>query len=78
MTHSVDGLLATANLWHALGGEILNDFTDADGTPRQACLVTPGNATSESKLPLLVWVHPSLLPMDAVHLTKHSRGDAQR
>src|SRR5262249_47860766 len=44
MTNTVDGLLATTNLCVPLGGELLTDFTDADGTPRQACLLTPPNA----------------------------------
>ena len=69
MTHTVNGLLATQNLCAPLGGELLTDFTDSSGTPRQACLVTPAGASKDKPLPLLVWVHPSLFPMDTVHVT---------
>lgn len=69
MTQTVDGLLAIVNLCELLGGDLLDDFTDADGTPRQACLLTPSTATSQAPLPLLVWVHPSLFPMDTVRIT---------
>src|ERR1700752_4059645 len=70
MTTSVDGtVFGLTNLCTTLGGELLTDFTDSDGTPRFACLATPANASAQTRLPLLVWVHPSLFPIDTVHLT---------
>lgn len=69
-TTSVDGtVFGLVNLCTTLGGELLTDFTDADGTSRFACLSTPANATPQTPLPLLVWVHPSLFPTDTVNLT---------
>lgn len=50
-----------------LQGENL-DWTDADGTPRAACLLK-GTATERSPRPLLVWLHPSLFSMDSITAT---------
>ncbi len=69
-TNSVDGtVFGLVNLCELLGGELLDDYTDSYGNPRFACLATPANATPESPLPLLVWVHPSLFPIDTVRVT---------
>src|SRR5690349_3311755 len=67
-TSSVDGLLATVNLCTLLGGEILT-WTDGDENPRFACLAAPANASKQTPLPLLVWLHPSLFPIDTVRIT---------
>ncbi|HZP11520.1 MAG TPA: hypothetical protein VFB36_03750 [Nevskiaceae bacterium] len=69
-TSSLDGgVFGLVNLCATLGGELLTDYTDSDGTPRFACLSTPANASEQTKLPLLVWAHPSLFPIDTVHIT---------
>lgn len=41
-------------------GEILQGWTDADGTPRQACLINTAGATPSHKLPMMVWLHATL------------------
>jgi poly(3-hydroxybutyrate) depolymerase len=69
-TSTLDGqVFGLVNLCTTLGGEMLTDFTDSDGTPRFACLSTPANASAQTPLPLLVWVHPSLFPIDTIRLT---------
>ncbi|MDB5985209.1 MAG: hypothetical protein JWR16_262 [Nevskia sp.] len=68
LTDSLDGLLAVTNLCITVGGETL-DYTDADGEPRKACAVIPPGATTKTPLPLVVWLHPSLIPIDAIDLT---------
>jgi predicted esterase len=47
-----------------LTGKRLDDYTDANGTPRQACLFEPAAAAPDHKLPLVVFVHPSLAGPD--------------
>lgn len=44
--------------------QILN-YTDHQGTPRTACLIVNNASTSESPLPMLVWLHPSLYSSDS-------------
>ncbi|MDR3417943.1 MAG: hypothetical protein P4L83_17355 [Nevskia sp.] len=51
-----------------MAGEVL-DWTDANGTPRQACLVAPRWASTARPLPLLVWLHPTLVAQDAILVT---------
>jgi predicted esterase len=68
-TQSLDGTLALASLCQNLYGESLG-WTDADGTARAACLVTPPGVTAASPRPLLVWLHPSLFPMDSLLVTE--------
>lgn len=69
LTNSADGLLALASLCQTLYGESLS-FTDREGTARAACLVKGPGAAADQPLPLLVWLHPSLFPMDSVLLTE--------
>lgn len=45
------------------GGEYLT-WEDAYGTPREACLQTPDQASPDNPLPLLVFLHGSLFPGD--------------
>ena len=45
------------------GGEYL-DWTDPDGTPRQACLHTPAQASAQNPLPLIVFLQGSIFPAD--------------
>lgn len=47
-----------------LTGKHLADYTDSEGTPRQACLFEPAAATADHKLPLVVFIHPSLAGPD--------------
>ncbi len=50
------------------GGDTL-DWTDSDGTPRHACLITPKGASSSKPLPMLVWLHPTLFGQDSILAT---------
>ncbi|MGH8529833.1 MAG: hypothetical protein ACRETN_08330 [Nevskiales bacterium] len=45
------------------GGELLT-WTDPLGTPREACLHTPANASAQTPLPLLTFLGGSLFPGD--------------
>lgn len=47
-----------------LTGKRLADYTDAEGTPRQACLFEPAAAAPDHKLPLVVFIHPSIAGPD--------------
>jgi len=69
LTNSVDGLLALASLCQTLYGESMS-YTDRDGTARAACLIKGPGASADKPLPLLVWLHPSLFPIDTVLLTE--------
>lgn len=46
------------------GGRTLDPWTDADGNARQACLYEPPQAAADHKLPLVVWLHPSVAGTD--------------
>jgi predicted esterase len=46
------------------GGEKLERWADGDGTMRDACLFEPASASTEHKLPLLIYLHPSLVGTD--------------
>jgi hypothetical protein len=52
-----------------VGGTRLGPWNDSDGTPRYACLYAPASATTSNPLPLLVWIHPSLVTADAIAST---------
>ncbi len=52
-----------------LGGTRLGPWNDSDGTPRYACLYQPPAATPSNPLPLLVWLHPSLVTADSITST---------
>jgi poly(3-hydroxybutyrate) depolymerase len=43
-------------------GQLLGPWADADGNQRFACLYEPAWADHDHKLPLIVFLHPSLLP----------------
>jgi hypothetical protein len=49
-----------------LGGTRLGPWNDSDGTPRYACLYKPASASASNRLPLLVWLHPSLVTADSI------------
>ena len=49
-----------------LGGATLGPWNDADGTPRRACLWEPASASPDARLPLLVYLQPSLFTADTV------------
>ncbi|TAJ52117.1 MAG: hypothetical protein EPN60_17340 [Nevskiaceae bacterium] len=46
------------------GGRGLENWTDAEGNPRQACLYQPEAASTDHKLPLVIYLHPSLVGVD--------------
>jgi dienelactone hydrolase len=48
------------------GGVAMDGWTDADGTPRRACLYEPPGASVETPLPLIVYLHPSLFTADTL------------
>ena len=52
-----------------IGGTLLGPWNDADGTPRYACLYQPAAASPSNRLPLLVWLHPSLVTADSITST---------
>ena len=52
-----------------LGGTRLGPWNDSDGTPRYACLYTPAAASTSNRLPMLVWLHPSLVTADSITST---------
>lgn len=58
---ALDGLL---NPTCQPGGEKLARWADSDGTMRDACLFEPAAASTEHKLPLLIYLHPSLVGTD--------------
>jgi hypothetical protein len=49
-----------------INGKLLGPWNDSDGTPRYACLYAPASATTSNPLPLLVWIHPSLVTADSI------------
>lgn len=46
------------------GGEKLERWADGDGTMRDACLFEPAAASIDHKLPLVIYLHPSLVGTD--------------
>jgi hypothetical protein len=52
-----------------LGGTLLGPWNDSDGTARYACLYEPASASVSNPLPLLVWLHPSLVTADSITST---------
>src|SRR5580704_4787740 len=52
-----------------LSGTLLGPWYDSNGTPRYACLYEPASASPSNRLPLLVWVHPSLVTADSITST---------
>ena len=57
------------------GGVSLSDFVDAEGTTRLACLYTPAAATQSHPLPLVVFIHPSVVGPDITSALSGIRGD---
>lgn len=47
-------------------GELLGPWQDRDGIDRYACLYEPGPARAARRLPLLVYLHPSLFPPNSI------------
>jgi hypothetical protein len=54
---------------NCLGGTRLGPWNDSDGTPRYACLYAPSSASTSNRLPMLVWLHPSLVTADSITST---------
>lgn len=52
-----------------VGGTLLGPWNDSNGTPRYACVYTPASASTKNPLPLLVWIHPSLVTADSITST---------
>jgi hypothetical protein len=50
----------------APNGKLLGPWNDSDGTPRYACLYAPASASTSNPLPMLVWIHPSLVTADSI------------
>jgi predicted esterase len=50
-------------------GKLLGPWPDADGSKRYACLYEPAWADPHHKLPLIIFLHPSLLPAGNVDQT---------
>lgn len=67
LTNSPSALLGTlsnlAQYCTLRGGEVLS-WADGDGTPRQACLYVPAQASAQSPLPLVVFLQGSIFPAD--------------
>ena len=51
------------------GGERLGPWNYSDGNPRYACIYEPDSASATNRLPLLVFIHPSLVPAGSVRAT---------
>lgn len=54
---------------NCVGGQLLGPVSDADGTPRYACLYEPATASTANPLPLVVFLHPSLFTADSIQPT---------
>ena len=72
VSDSLDGtfnnwLTALTNVCTVNGGTMLDDYTDSSGSQRRACMIAPKNAGGP--LPMLVYVHPTLVGEDSVVLT---------
>lgn len=63
-----DALSLLVQVCNNQGGETL-DWSDADGTPRHACLITPKGVSAASPMPMLVWLHPTLFGQDSILAT---------
>jgi hypothetical protein len=48
------------------GGTRLGPWNDSGGTPRYACLYEPEGASASTPLPMLVYIHPSLVTADSL------------
>jgi predicted esterase len=57
---TLDAALMTVFNCNSYGGEILDGWSDANGTPRQACLLNKAGATPAKPLPMMVWLHATL------------------
>jgi predicted esterase len=51
------------------GGKVLGPWTDAEGTARFACLYESTNASKDTPLPLIIFLHGSLATADSIKLT---------
>jgi predicted esterase len=51
------------------GGKLVGPWADAEGTDRYACLYESENASKETPLPLIVFLHGSLATADSIRLT---------
>jgi hypothetical protein len=71
---SPDGLLnealtALINVCTLNNGVMLDDYTDNSGASRRACMIAPSNASATTRLPLMIWFHPTLIGEDAILAT---------
>lgn len=57
---TLDAALMTVFNCSSYGGEILDGWSDANGTPRQACLLNQAGASPAKPLPMMVWLHATL------------------
>jgi predicted esterase len=48
-------------------GTLIGPIKDSDNTKRYACVYQPASASVTKKLPLVVWIHPSLANADSVY-----------
>lgn len=46
------------------GGTLLGPWKDGDGTPRYACLYEPQSVSTSARLPMVIYLHPSLVTAD--------------
>jgi len=52
-----------------LGGGVLGPWTDPGGDKRYACVYEPENSRATDPLPLVLFLHPSIVTADSVRLT---------
>ncbi|MGO9056425.1 MAG: hypothetical protein ACLQU2_03450 [Candidatus Binataceae bacterium] len=50
-------------------GRLLGPWKDSNGTDRYACVYEPTPKVARDRLPMVVYLHPSLLGTETVHLT---------
>ena len=54
---------------HCWGGKLLGPWTDLYGSDRYACLYEPKSMRVKRRLPLIVYLHPSLFGAETIRLT---------
>lgn len=52
-----------------LGGRLMEPWNDADGTERYACVYEPKSQPENTRLPMVVYLHPSLYGAGTIHFT---------
>src|SRR5205823_2819796 len=51
------------------GGTLMAPWPDSDGTQRFSCVYEPASARTGNPLPMIVYLHPSLVNADSVFFT---------